>query len=1208
MYLKKIEIIGFKSFAEETILEFQPGITAIVGPNGCGKSNLLDAIRWVLGEQNPRLLRGNKMMDVIWNGSATRPASSFAEVSLTFADPQNVISVPYQELVITRRLFRSGESEYLINRVSCRLKDIEELFMDTGIGATSYWLVEQGKIDQLLNMKEEDIRLLFSEVAGITKYIAKKKEAISKLDKTQTNLVRIQDIKTEVFRQRNALKRQAAIARRYSRQLEELKILEISKAVKEYQSLFDTEQKYKEEGTKLSEKRSSLLERMRNLEEELTARKDKLNELEKKITFYEQEQYVSFTELERCKNKIEIATHELATHSSLLASIENEINQIENAFSLLEDKEKKAEESLNEVNHQIEIKREEQKSLELAVAQLNAQLNHIRKAEAIRVKNLNEYKMELTKIHTELNSLESELKKLLSDRENLIARINEKQNEKNRLEEKLIQAREEKDSIKEIIEKNKSLITTLTEQKKQKQIKKAEIELLLKQTKEKAIVAEGQLQSIKRIIDSYAYYGTGVKAILKLKNEKPNDSLVAGIIGPVAELITEITPGYELAIDSALGQAKEYIVVENISSAISAIKYLRENELGDATFLFLTAIQPKTDDLESSYQPGSDKENSVYTPAIQLVRCSDEFQLILNKLLKDTFVVNDLETAISLLQEKPEFKNSIVKFVTLNGDVIVKDPSTEGILIYGGQRSDKSSLFMYKRELDELTKEIASLHLQINELSTNLGSLDIELAQTETQIVNLTEELESVQFKLAELTQNINAFEAQISHIKEEADILNHLYEKNIDEENAIKEKQAEMLNLQTEVTDKIKEVQETLAKLEIENRLAAETLESENAKLTNLNLSLARLEERKQHLEKELAGFRNELLAIENARANKIAQKQTLIEKIRSTERNLEDAKSNLEKFQIKQQENASHLSELLSSKESLHVEIKKIENAYASVLSDFNIVENKLTELQLAIERVSWQINSIKQKIMESYQLDLSSLPDELSASLKTDLAIDELTQRINQLKSKLKVTEVVPEAHLTVLKQYEELSQRLDFLTRQEKDLKDACNSLQNTIQHIDETATRLYKETISKIQENFHTVFRTLFKGGIARISLSNTESPLEAEIEIMVQPPGKRLKNISLLSGGEKALAGIALLFSLYLIKPSPICILDEIDASLDDVNTKRFCDLLISFKDKSQFIIITHNKITMGLADILYGITMEEPGVSKLLGVQMANA
>ncbi|MDI6783597.1 MAG: chromosome segregation protein SMC [bacterium] len=1182
MYLKKIELVGFKSFVEATVLEFGPGISVIIGPNGCGKSNLLDAVRWVLGEQSPRILRCDRMGDIIWNGSSIRAATSMAEVSLTLAEAENVLPLGYHEITVTRRLFRSGESEYLLNKVPCRLKDIEELFMDTGIGSHAYAIMEQGKMDLLLSQKPQERRFVFEEAAGITKYETRKDEATRKLERTEQNLLRLRDIIAEVRKQVNLVERSARATQRFQEYYNELKSVELELNKTEYDRLLGEHRTLTEKNSRFQDEVGKLTAAIDKLEAQQEEAKTKATDFEKKLLATQQARQDIDREINEQSSQIAIAKNQITVADETLTNLTQDIDQTNQRITEINSAVQKTDQDLTAITAQLQ--KEEQivtdqtesvSHLTTRIQQVEQQTRDTNQAIESDTKNYTELREQITRIDTTLESTIIQRKQTetnLNEKQQFAVELNQRYTG---LNQQVVQIQQDVSMEKEKIKQQETTKRNLLEQQK-------ELTTALDQLKAEWNTGKARRDSLIALKESYEGYYRGPKTILQSKTS------FSGLFGTVAELIRPEVK-YETALAAALDTVAQYLVVENAAEAKKAVAFLKQKKAGRATVLILDQL-----DAEVPVAIPAEIINSagVIGVAATLVRYDRKYQGLVNHLLGNIIVVDTLDTALQLIPKR----TAGLHCVTLDGDVI------SGTSQISSGETESVQLFARDREITDLANKIAQLQKQIDQTNEKINKVTQRISQTEKQVEQQQLLLFDTEVHYAELQRDIDSLSKQRSRAQEEIDAVSVVLSNQIADEKKLQEQQTEFSTQLTQVEKKIQEQQLTLTELRKQTATAVQEKEEKSNALTAKQIKLADTRNRKQNLTDTTTRLQNELQEKKTALEQKQQQKQATLDRKSTAEISIRTAEEQITLLFVKKDGIGKTLVGLQEEREKLNQQIVQFGAKVHELRRDLNGKQNELRDLEIQLAQHQLQFENILRHIWETYQTDLKTIPN---PELPEPLAqLDDLGKRarIEELRARMqRLGPVSPGA----VEEYEELKQRFEFLTQQEKDLTDAKEQLIATISHINRTTKDRFAETFAKIQENFHEVFRQVFRGGQAQLTLIDAENVTESGIEIMVNPPGKKLQSITLLSGGEKALSAIALLFAIYRLKPSPFCVLDEIDAPLDDVNIGRFTDLIKELTSQSQYIVITHNKRTMEAADVLYGVTMEEPGVSKVIAVKM---
>jgi chromosome segregation protein len=1179
LYLSKLEVLGFKSFPDKTELAFDNGVTAIVGPNGCGKTNLLDAVRWVLGEQRVTLLRGSKMEEIIFNGTKELKPLGMAEVSLVVKNHKGILPIEYSEVRVTRRLYRSGESEYLLNGAPCRLKDIIDLFLDTGMGTHAYSVIQPAMIEAVLSDKAEDRRLLFEEASGITKYKLRKKATIRKLEITEGDILRVNDIITEVERQVSSLRRQMRRAERFKKFSEEATQLEIKLAQADFgdlkaendrleQDLLELKKRAREHTTDLS-KQEAEVERLR-LE---------LLETEKELVTYQKKLASDVEKAHQVERDVLVREERRASLEKSITQLKQELSDLENRLKLFENETSAKQEELAVTTQKLKEKERElsQKENKLSIVdekreKVRAILEDLEKQEANKEEEINERKSKVANLEGSFKQLIQRKESLGQEKDILSNRLNELKSQINILSSACEQKRIGLEG--ENAEKNKLEQEIKINKEELEEISRQEVKLGNELSSEKAKSALFQ-----EIIKEYQGFQDGVKYILDERSSLP------GVIDSVANLINA-DEKYISAIESALGERAQFLICGDEASALRAIRFLEEHKEGRASFLILEKVKKVA---EQNKTVNIKKRDGVMGWAFNLVRCEERYKPAVRFLLADVLVVDSFERA----QKMASTLKENLTLVSLSGEVI----RPEGVL-EGGSRKEIHLLGREKQvqgiaeKVSILENEFGGIQQEKQKKEDFLGSLNQSLSERISHISRLHEELsqkdmelKQKEFESGELTQRVEMNIKELNKLQGEAGEL----------ERSIKQMKLELEALERDNSELSKEVFET--KEELDGIEEERNLQFE--KTNSFRIDLVSLSGKKEQLENDLLRLNEMIDDIRknmNMRIEQMENSRKSIQEITLSNSNVDEELKGLfeqkeadEKIYNSWQGKYSQLQQDVVSRESQLKSIRQIREEF----------QNKVHNLELGKLEKATRMRSVRDKVWEEHQVNLEDLEP---LSLEERGGLENYRQRIKSLREL--VSRLGP-VNLVALEEYKVSKERLDFLKNQIKDLVEAKNSLNLTIGKIDETAREMFLETFQKVRANFQSVFAQLFEGGEADATLEPDIDVLESPIEISARPRGKRLVNINQLSGGEKALTATSLIFAIYLVKPSPFCILDEIDAPLDDSNVKRFLKMIRHFSQNTQFLVITHNKLTMESADTLYGVTMEQPGVSKIVSVKL---
>jgi len=1184
MKLKGLEVIGFKSFVDRLHLHIPEGITTIVGPNGCGKSNVVDAVLWAIGERSAKHLRGRLMEDVIFNGTDGRKPLGMAEVNLTFTNEDGSSPKGYEqcsEITITRRLYRSGESEFLINKVPCRLRDITDLFLDTGIGVNGYSIVEQGRVEHLINANPQDRRFLIEEAAGIAKYKERKRLALMKMEATQQNLLRIQDIIAEVKRQIVTLERQVKRAEEYKAIRKEVKEIEIRFALQEYAELSEKGEAargylkaLREREMKISTQmaeREALVEgvRLRNMEEE-----EKLHSLQ-------QEAYGLGQRIQKMENEVEFFRRERESLQKQEAQMIEEVREGLKTWRAAQRERRRIEQA------RLEWKGERRENEEI-MKEWETLFNDFRATYQEVSDQLEAEKSQLIDTLTQLTSLKNRQSHLEERKEDLQKRIRSQEKESEEARSGLAQVNEGLSRIEKEKELTEALRLTLQEEKErwEGEIEKLKEVLRTKQT-EQSILEEmlrqdrSRFLSLKELQENYEGFEKGVKSILLRKRE--DQERWARILGVVADLF-EPEPQYEVPLEAVLGQRLQYLIVEGEKEATEAIALLKEESLGRGSFI---PIGVKGDGNRDRSSQTAEKRGPL--PLLQFVRVKEGFAPLAEFLIGRVGVADHLEEALQWIKQEEAF----VTLVTLQGEVVERS----GVLT-GGSLDQGLSILERRRVIKELEKKIVEEEETCRKANEEAERLRKEISEKESLLEKRKREIQEKEIELLHQQRDLEGLRKELSQFQQKMEVLQFEGLELQEEEQEIEEEKRSVLS-QMEKEEAVKKDREgelqSLKKTVDEVREGTEEL---GGKITEKKVFLASLEEKQKGMESQLLHLSDNLRTLREQILKRVKGIRGCREESFSLRERIDQREKELEEQIGKHRRNEETLTVQREKVEALSNEWKEAEASTRFLRQELEDLRQKIHEEEIRVSEYQLKLQHLQDSIRERYGTTLStSLGGDLSESQR-----EEMSKRLAELRTAL---EGFGEVNLMALEEYQDLKKRHDFLTEQQTDLQQALDTLRKAITRINRTTTKRFLETFQLVNEKFKEVFTRLFKGGQASLILLDEQDPATTGVDIMAQPPGKKLQNIDLLSGGEKALVATALLFGLFMIKPTPFCLLDEVDAPLDDANINRFIDLVKEFSKTSQFLIITHNKKTMETANTLYGITMETPGVSKVVSVRL---
>lgn len=1181
MYLKRLELKGFKSFADRTILDFNNGVACVVGPNGSGKSNITDAVRWVLGEQKVKTLRGAKMEDIIFSGTTHRSALGMAEVSLHFDNSSHFFPVDYSEVIVTRRIYKSGESEYLLNNTVCRLKDVRELFMDTGIGTDGYSIIGQGKIESILSGNGDDRRQVFEEAAGIVKYKAKKKEAVRKLENTELNLVRVEDIAGELKHRIEPLRQESEKAKEYLTLTEELKDIEINLFLAEIEKFDNKLSKTQLEFSEQSQIHDQCKSAYDLSHEQVKALEETLFDFENKQDHYNSEYRQLSDAFAKTDGDIKVIEERIRSLNNDLTRLEAEANgakiMANSQQALLESQTAHNDELQSSVaamsekyelaDQQYQNLSAELKNLSLAHEQARSQIIQLLN-EAERTKSDQHHLMENQQRYLQMKS---QVEKEASDTEILLS---EKLESLNIFEAQL---NEQTAVLAQVSAQLTDIQSNIEATQSQRH--------LLEQNRQLAQVAyektKTELRVLKAMEESMEGFDYGVKNLIGYMKKSGRAD---GFVGVVADLI-EIPEAYETAIDIALGKGLQNVVADSEGSVKQMIDILKTQRFGRVTFLPLKSLSSQ----KTNVDPAIVKADGFLGLGSDLIKYSEEVRPAIEYLLGRTLIFKDYQSAAKALS----IKSNRLRMVTLEGDLLIP-----GGAITGGSVKQKSSgVLNRKTKIDQLGQDLLKLETAVKEKS--------ELIEKQVEAIRVLEtQYKSKSLDKAEAEKAFNQMQLALQGLKQEKEQLGYLLDKQQKDLSSIEEDLHRLEEKSLVLAQKLQVQMKDVSSLESEVNKGSEVQESISAQYavisderTQLAVQLAAVKEKLESSLREQKRLKEQIETFLSEAEKKLRDRDaaTADKQLALNEKNeaLELKVSLLD--EIETLKNA--ISQLGEEREGIREEVSKQQKAAEQLGLDVAAAGHRLHALE--IELTKWQVerDNVVRNIEALYEMSL-----EEAALLKKELDEKTVNQRAKQIKSRLKE---LGDVNVGSIAEFEEVSERYQFLREQMDDLISGQNVLKKMIRELDTTMKQQFVETFEAIRTNFVDVFKLLFNGGTADLRIADDENLLESDIEIFAQPPGKKLQNLNLLSGGEKSLTAIALLFSTLKYKPAPFCMLDEIEAALDDVNVYRFAEFLKAFSSESQFVVITHRKGTMEIADRLYGVTMEEYGVSKIVSVKL---
>ncbi|AXY78287.1 chromosome segregation protein SMC [Paraflavitalea soli] len=1167
MRLKSLEIKGFKSFADKTVLNFDEGITGVIGPNGCGKSNIIDSIRWVIGEQKISHLRSENLESLVFNGSKTRSASGLAEVSLTFENTRNLLPTEFNTVTVTRKFYKSGESEYRLNDVQCRLKDIQNLFMDTGVSTDSYAIIELGMVDEIIKDKENSRRRMLEQAAGITIYKTRKKEAKQKLDATEQDLARIEDLLFEINNQLKSLENQAKKAEKY----------------------YEIKKEYREVSIELAKASlEGFNHTWRDLNAQSEAEIDKKIRLEAEIANEEaviEQEKVGFIEKERALQSMQ---HEFNDLLQTLRTKENDKNLASQRLNFLKEKENSLQEFLNKSEGQLKGIEEGIEFTQLQVGEeagklesLQQQLEDLKEATEERRKVFDEKRSHVDSLRSEnlnmqRNQFEAEKKVAIADNsirnlEQSIARLEEEQEVRT---SQLKQLEEEHITKEEELESRQRDLRQLQEQheRTKEQILEAqgEMERLRQELageSRKLDAKKNEYDLLKSLIDSMEGYPESVKFLHK----NPNWNHTAPILSDIIYVKEE----FRAAVENVLEPYLNYYVVNDLQEGLQAVHLLDANKKGKANFFLLDKLNGNVE--PAAHQP----EGSI--PAMQVIEVDPQYRQLAEHLLGQVFIAEN-EDALA---------NS-------NGSIVLEK---HGKYVKGKYSLTGGSVGIFEGKKIGRAKNLEKLYEQIQVQERIVNELKAAIQEKHNEVVSYNEQLKETAIKQAQ--EDINRLTNLVFSLQNK---IENLHGMKSTSQNRLEELQINLENTTASISGTREEWQQLVAQLnEVREKLQAaegdyKSAESQYhsalASYNEFNLQVTRQQSKITALTQELEFKRNQLTGLRTQIETNASQLKQTVENITESAETLEAAENGLVDLMRKKEEAEKVLNETDQAYYNLRNTLNEKESELRHKTKEREMLEHLLTEIKDRLNELKLQLAGMKERLNVEFRINLDDIIDQPRTG---EVPTEELQEKSDRMKKRL---ENLGEVNPTAIEAFQEMKKRYEFILEQKNDLVTAKDSLLQTIQEVEATANQQFLDTFNRVRDNFQKVFKALFtEDDTADMVLENPENLAETSIDIIAKPKGKRPSSITQLSGGEKTLTATALLFAIYLIKPAPFCILDEVDAPLDDANVGKFTNMIRKFSEESQFIIVTHNKMTMSSVDVIYGVTMQEPGVSKLVPV-----
>lgn len=1188
MFFKRIETVGFKSFATKVQVDFIPGTTVIVGPNGCGKSNIFDAIKWVLGEQTASQMRGKKMQDVIFAGSASFKALGVAQVTVTIDNSDRKLPIDYDEIQITRRLFRSGDSEYLMNKQACRLKDIHNLFLGTGVGKSAYSMLEQGRVDQIINAKPAERRFLIEEAAGISKFKIRKLEALRKLERTDIDLSRLNDLLTEVERQVATLKRQASKAERYKELFDNCRRAEQELIVLRSSDLRTQLKNYHQ---RMNECYDKLMALRTELDAKMAAEeqaRDEEAELNDRVTDERQAQVDLLNNLKECEHQITRLNDQIGTHAHRMRQIQAEFEELDVRACDIDLRIQEAEKKLRqaEESHRTNVERDE--ALTRSYSEMEAMVTE----RALRIDRMTQ---EVAGLREALSRAENEVRMAEALIENHTRISQEAETLHHSLEESYLtqalrfdELEQQTTDLNASIEKLQADYEEVRAAQRQRQESLVGTMRELEDARKQLHEGRSRLHTLKELSSNYEGYYQGVREAMLAADRNQ----LRGLLGVTANLIRS-SKEIEVAIEVALATHLQDIVTRTAEDAKQAIEHLKRCHGGRATFLPLDRLQatPLAQNLRQILsRPG------VLGLASDLVQYDRQIDTAVQFMLGTTIVVKALDVGLDLGRQG--FRG---RYVSLDGQLINPGGSMTGGSIKA------TGLMTREREIRDLTTTVEGLEAQQKTLMRRIEETQIALAQGHEKQESLKATLDQQQIQRASLSK-------ELENVKRGRD----------DSERALAERQQQIEKIGQEIAARQADLavwNEKIQGLRLQLTTAEESLTAERDAarehgdtIMQLQTSVAesraeikRASERMVEAKTEIQAHMHDLESITRQRQVRGQEIETLKAEDGRLQEQIDRIQGETDEIRVEYEAMTTKLTQAQGQRDELVARVKQLAQEVEKLTRDERLVDNEYREVELRHTELQTNLNNISEQCQEKFNRSIEELAEAVG-ELGEDKDPQALQLEVTEMREKLDRIGLV---NMAALEEYQEQAKRLAFLQAQKKDLSEAKQQLEETIAKLDENTRTLFQQTFEAVRQNFIDMFRRLFNGGKSDLILDAPEGVdplLDGGVEILAQPPGKKLQSITLMSGGEKAMTAIALLFSLFLYKPSPFCIMDEIDAPLDDVNVERFKTVLREFAQNTQFLIITHNKLTMELGDAIYGVTMEESGVSKIVSVRFEQA
>ncbi len=1185
MFLKRIELAGFKSFADRTELEFVRGITAVVGPNGSGKSNISDSIRWVLGEQSAKSLRGGNMQDIIFAGSDSRKAVNYGEVSLTLDNSSGTLPLEYDEVTVTRRVHRSGESEYLINKQSCRLKDITELFMDTGIGKEAYSIIGQGRIEEILSTRSEDRRGIFEEASGIVKYKSRKREAQKKLDDTEQNLLRIHDLVTELEDQVEPLREQSEKAIHYKALRERLKTKEISMYVHQIEQVHGTWQ-------------------------EATARLDKLQkqqlELSAVVSKHDAHLEKDRLQLREIEEALELLHADMLRYSEEYEKCEGHGEVLKERGRNLEQNRRQLEEAIGAQDERIAALTKEEAEFRAKSASLAQELQVLQAKLADEEANLlgvagntapdaeERLKGELLDVLSSMATVRNEIRYAEQQQESIQRRLERLGEEEAKWVEQLEQLTVKRQEVEAKLEKTVAALAEVRDRYMTEGERRQQVQQLLDETQNAARKWEQKLDALtsrrdtmKEMQNDLDGFMQGVREVLKASRRGSGSGGLSGVHGAVAELI-RVPEKLEIAVETALGGALQHVVMEDERTARQGIAFLKQRQLGRATFLPLDVIKGRSVP-ESEKRLVTGVEGYVGVAA-DLVGSEPRYASIVQNLLGNVLLAETLEQA-NRIAAKCQYR---FRVVTLEGDVVNAGGSMTG----GSLQKKGANLLGRTRQIEQLDEEIKQTAVQLEKLKAKTDDLRKETSICAQNIEELRDRGERLRIEEQQLRSELQQAEQEENRLREQHQLQADDRSSQLSERGGLEAVKAASEAKLVELAAEEERLQAAIREAENRRKASESAKEELQGQLTDMKIKVAKTDQEKQSFEDQAARIRADInrakqemnVLRETGAFHEVEQRKLDAESVKQIE--------DLNHYRLKKQECAEQTDFKRAERAEKIKGLELEESETKEQRSQLRQVEDQIRQTEIAANRLDVELDNILRKLSEEYELSFELAKERYPVP-------EDIVGTQNEVRDLKRQITMLGDVNLGAIEEYERVKERYEFLNAQKNDLIEAKSTLYQVIREMDDEMGKRFRTTFEAIRGHFGTVFSKLFGGGRADLVMLEPDRVLETGIDIVAQPPGKKLQNLQLLSGGERALTAMALLFAILQVKPVPFCVLDEVEAALDEANVTRFAQYLREFSEETQFIVVTHRKGTMEEADVLYGVTMEEGGVSKLVSVRL---